>query len=80
MKASDLMMMSLGVGVIGAALVLLYQRGAFAGTLAPPRADQYHAANNPNGYVFIRNASGQGGGQWTKTTPNGAAVYWSDVL
>lgn len=53
----------------------LYASGAIG---SPPSSQQYHARQNPNGYVFIPNA--WGGGQWQAATPNGETIYWADVL
>lgn len=84
MKSTDTFFVLASVALVGAAVWMFARRGdpgaaAFAAANAPPASLRYHAANNPNGYVFIPSGF-DGGGQWTKVTPEGQPVYWADVL
>lgn len=76
MKISDVVLLLLAAGVGVAAVRWFSGRGAAA---APPPDLQYHARLNPNGYVFVPSGR-NGGGAWTRVTPEGKVEYWADVL
>ncbi len=74
---SDALFLTITVALAGIAGYFLIARRATAAA-APPAGLQYHPVQNPNGYTFYPSANG--GGQWSKVTPSGEPVYWSDVL
>jgi hypothetical protein len=79
MKATDILLVVVA-GALGVAATWWLSRRAGAGAAAaPPAGLQYHARLNPNGYTFVPSGP-NGGGAWTRVTPEGRVEYWADVL
>lgn len=70
MKADTIIsLLSLAVGIAAAYWTYRTMRGTAANV--PPVQDQYHAKNNPFGFVQ------QPDGVWARITPNGGTVYYT---